>query len=197
MRTGFSLSLRGILMLSILFLMIPALLFSSTGFLQARALEKALQPTRDIVEDLNRSINQNIVAPFYLSPNSIDPCNPEALDRIDSSGNWQIAYAFSGKTDVLCNWSYFQKGELLVTDYWKSYDRKLASREYYQDGVLIATDTFYVMDASNQLICLKQRIYEVFHVSECYFESGFLISVDPLDTYFSSLPPMLYWFSYR
>lgn len=203
MNAGTRLSLRGLLLFIVLILMTPALLFGLAGFLRARAETKNLQQTRDFVNSINQSINQEILAPFYLSPNSSDPCDPQSLEMVNHPDNWSIKYEYYENNEndeenkLACKWSYYKDNELIAIDSWKSYDRKLGMREYYQNEILISTDTFFVVDDSYQLICIKQRTYKEVSVSECYSESGYLISVDPLDRPFSSLPPMLYWFSYR
>ena len=197
MSIGSRVSLRGLLLVIIFLLMIPALLFGLTGFLRARAQEKNLQQSRDFIDKINQSINQEISAPFYLSPRSSDPCDPQSQEMVNHPDNWYIEYSYYGENEIACKWSYYIDNELIAIDYWKSYDRKLGMREYYQAENLISTDTFFVLDDSFQLICIKQRTYEESNVAECYSESGYLVSFDPLNSPFSSLPPMLYWFSYR
>lgn len=192
------LSLRGLFILIVGILLVPALLLSSFGYFQARAQEAGLDQVRSQVNQINQETNESITSPYYMSPRTFDPCNPALLSSVSYPENWQIVYRYLGNYQVTCTWTYYKDLERIAVDGWNKYDRKLAYRQYYQNSTqLLATDNFFVLDNSNQVQCVKQRQYSDYAVSECYSEAGFVISIDPVDKFFSPLPPMLYWFAYR
>jgi len=190
-------SLRDLFLLTLGLLISSAFTFAVIGSLKSNAQSKSLNLVRLEVDDINQLINQSIGSPFYLSPRSADPCNPDLLDLVHYTDGWYIQYHYVGSKSITCEWTYYQNGEKIATDQWTKDNRKLASRIYYDNYAFeIAADTFFVLDASNRVACYKQRSYRDFNVQECYSESGILISIDPVDT-FSQIPPMVYWFSYR
>src|SRR5690349_6821878 len=108
MNAASRLSLRGLLLFIILVLMIPALLFGLAGFLRAKAQNKNLQQARDFVDSINQSINHEISARFYLSPNSNDPCDPQSLEMVNHPDNWYIEYEYYDLNEIACKWSYYR-----------------------------------------------------------------------------------------
>ena len=192
------LSLRSLGASIVLSLLLPALVFSALGFFKAKAQEENLGQIREYVNLLNQTINQSIFSPFYMSPRTFDPCNPESLKLVNRPKNWEIEYHYSGDSQVTCEWIYYEDGEKIAIDGWSDFDRKLVNRIYFQYGTqILATDVFFVLDDAKRVKCVKQREYENLNIVECYSEAGALISIDPTDKLPSLLPPMLYWFSYR
>lgn len=198
MKIIFRLSLRGMLYAILITLFIPALTLGSLGFFQAKAQGENLEEARQQIDQINKKINFSVMSPFYLSPRVFDPCAPESLKLVRHPSNWSIQYQTPQNKRAACEWTYFIDRVKIAIDSWSDYDRKLASRVYFQHGdEILATDTFFVLDELNQVSCVKQREYVKLGVTECYSEAGKLISIDPIDNLFSPLPPMLYWFSYR
>jgi len=192
------LSLQGMLIFILAALLLPALALGTLGYFDASAQEDNLAQVRLQVNQINQLINQSVSSPFYLSPRVFEPCDPATLDQINLPANWQIKYQTPHSGRAACEWVYLVDGARTAADGWSDYDRKLTNRIYYQsDGSVLATDEFFTLDESGQLVCVKQRRYETLNVDECYSEAGELISIDPRDNLFSPLPPMLYWFSYR
>lgn len=189
-------SLRRILMIIIILLLMPALLFSTISFFSAKAENSTMTQVQiDTVTNTDKSINQSIAAPFYLSPSSYDPCNPYTMELMQyPHAEWSIDYEYVGGKDIICTWTYYKNEKKIAVDSWKQYNRTLATRAYYLDGRIIATDTFFNSKRSQ---CVKQREYIDFGNLECYSESGSIISVDTMDQSSSPVPPMLYWFMYR
>jgi len=191
-------TLRTLFLLLVSLLLLPALLFSFIGFFRANAQEKSLEQVRLEIDEINQEINQSVISPFYLSPRSSDPCIPNTLEMVSYPEDWYIENRPSNDSYFTCEWAYYKNGALVAIDSWKDYDRKLGRRKYFQDEFHpIAHDTFFVLDNLNRVKCIKQREYEEFEAVECYAESGTLISIDPINSVFSPLPPMLYWFAYR
>jgi hypothetical protein len=193
------LSLRSLSLSLLGLLLLPALALGLAGSYRAKAQSDGLDQARLEVDGINQAINQSISAPFYLSPRTYDPCNPETLAMVDRPAGWQIEYRYVGSESVVtCEWIYLQAGALIAVDGWGSYNRGLLSREYYRGGSnLFARDDFYVLGDDSHVRCFKQRSYAEFDEVECYSESGRSITIDPVNRPFSPIPPMLYWFSYR
>lgn len=190
-------TLRSLFFLIFGLLLLPALLFSFVGLFRANAQEKDLDQFRLEIDEINQEINQSVVAPFYMSPRSSDPCNSATLKMVAHSPEWGIELG-PGRGRFACEWSYYKNGVLVAVDSWNDYDRKLGQREYFRDEFRpIGRDTFFVLDNQDRIQCIKQRNYEELGMVECYAESGTLVSIDPIDNVFSPLPPMLYWFAYR
>jgi hypothetical protein len=191
-------SLRTLLFLILGLLLLPALLFSLVGTNHANAQQENLEQVRLEIDQINQELNQSVIAPFYMSPRTIDPCNPQTLESVKHSDNLYIESTASEKWEIACEWIYYKDGVLIAKDSWNDYDRKLGHREYFRDELTpLGQDNFFVLDYENRVSCVKQREYQDFDVRECYTESGILISVDPVNSFFSPMPPMLYWFAYR
>lgn len=191
-------SLRALFFLILVLLLLPALLFSLVGSHHAKAQQVNIEQVRLEIDQINEELNRSVVAPFYMSPRTIDPCNSQTLEDVQYPGNWHIENAVSEKWKIACEWIYYKDGSLIAIDSWNDYDRKLGHREYFRDEFTrLGQDNFFVLDNENRVSCVKQREYQDFDLMECYAESGTLISVDPINSIFSPLPPMLYWFAYR
>jgi hypothetical protein len=191
-------TLRSLFFLIFGLLLLPALTFSLIGYFRADAQGQDLGQLRIEIDAINQELSESVTAPFYMSPRSFDPCDSATLDMVSHPDNWRIENNPSENWRFVCEWAYYKNGVLVAKDSWNDYDRKLGKREYFRDELeLIGKDTFFVLDDQKRVKCIKQREYEEFQVVECYAESGTLVSIDPIDSVFSPLPPMLYWFAYR
>jgi hypothetical protein len=196
MKFGTRISLKNLLICGLILLFVPIIFFSIISTLNVNAQEGEFQSLRKQVNLIDRDINNNFYAPFYLSPSSKDPCNEDMIDLVQPPEDWEIGFQFVGDEGITCQWIYYHHNTIIAIDSWKKFDRSLAYRDFFIEEdktTLRAWDSYNL----GRYTCVKQRYYIDFDVEECYTEAGEIVSIDPLDTSLSPLPPMLYWFFYR
>ncbi len=194
--TRLPLSIRGLMVLVLAVLLLPAVsIAAATAAVQQHELQQISEIQKEI-QQIDGRINRDVSAPYYLSPVPEDPCNRSTLERLVTWDDFTISIHYPAIRSVVCVWEYSEvdSGELIARDYWGEFSRPLAIREYYRNDNAIARDEFNI-DSFN---CVKKRSYFQTGIrTECYSETGMLLSVDPRQKSISPIPPMVYWFFYR
>ncbi len=195
LRPRFAISIKGMIVLVLTILLLPAVSIAAATSVNEQYQLFQVDQDREDIQRIDGRINREVTSPYYLSSVPEDPCSTSTLNQI-TQNNIIIHVSDPGIESVVCVWEYHDRdsGQIIAEDYWGGVFHSLIKREYYRDNTMIAEDVFNF----DRYDCVKERLYAIGKgISECYSETGELLSINPQELWFSPIPPMTYWFFYR